>query len=197
MAVRGMPLERIQLVLRHHLQEILHFLLGEEMPAAIQQQPAPGEPRPVLDPHGRRRQRFRHDNSLRAEYFRRQQLQERLHPVKQSRSIRRGNHHAARFHRQRVAFRPKRGIRILPRQHDRLPPPFLSELEAQARALVQPGRQLFADVARIHVTGIRDDPRFRHSSQTRPYRAAPSSAAEPTPAAAFLPAAATHNNPLL
>ena len=80
-AVRQMPLQRVQLLLRHHIQEILHFLLGEEMPAAVQQQPAPREPRPVLDPHGRHGPGPGLLDFRRAEHGGREKLQEGLRAI--------------------------------------------------------------------------------------------------------------------
>jgi hypothetical protein len=98
-----MPMEPVQFVQRHHVHHRLHFLFSEEMATHVDHQPAPRKARYVGDFHaGDFPVEILH--SLGRKDFRWQQLQQRLHTVKQTRLRRRVDGDDVGRDRQVVAF---------------------------------------------------------------------------------------------
>ena len=117
LVVHQMPVEDIELLHGHAIKIALDKFFALKMPRNVQHHAAPGKARPVFNPHARRLPgHFRHD--VRGINFRRQQLQERLHAVKQPRRLRRPDNHRRRGDRQLVAFRAQRCFCAVGRQED-------------------------------------------------------------------------------
>ena len=141
------PMEGVHLVLGHQVDEVLDLVLVEEVARDVQHQPPPAESRLVFDLHGRHGPRDRFFHLGRAEDLRRQELQQRLHPVEQARPIGGGNHHAVRASPPKCSLR-RRGaaLAFLARQQDgvrRRPGAICGDTARfQARAAVDPIGQL-------------------------------------------------------
>ena len=97
LVVGQVPVEGVELVQRHRVEQLLDFIHGLEMARRIQHQSAPGEARRVVDMHG--------GNAKAVFRVRRQQLPKRHRAVEQAARIARGHHDALRIGIQRVAFR--------------------------------------------------------------------------------------------
>ena len=161
--VHEMPVERVELVHRHHLKQLFHLGLRKKMTADVQHQPAPAEARRVGDLHaGNLPVEILHDAGRKD--FRRQELQQCLRAVKQAGGRRGADHGQIFFHNQFIPFRAKAGIGSVGRQQnaagDRQ---FRRRLPAGAKfpagGFAQPLRQPVAGVRRRRV-GV--NPRLRH-----------------------------------
>ena len=99
-------MEGVQLVQRDQIDVLLDELLRHEVPADVEVRAAPGEARPVDDPHRRNRPRDAVDLRL-AKDLRRQQLPDRLKSVEHARSLLGPDGNAARGHGQLVPLVPE------------------------------------------------------------------------------------------
>ncbi len=140
-------MESVQLVQRHLVQHSLNLVLVEEVPHHVQHHSPPGEARLVLDIEARNRP-LHTLCGAQGEHLRRQQLQQRLHPVKHPRHPRRPDHHRIWRDRQFVSFRAQAGQGVCCGQHDRPfdrgNPRIGPHLELVARGLEQHRRQVLA-----------------------------------------------------
>ncbi len=161
LVVRQVQVQRIDLLCGQNLQQLLDLLLGEEMARHIEQQPAPLEPRPVLDLHARGFPiHARH--RLRRKHFRRHQLEQRLHPIEQPGGLARPHNDRIRGHGQLVTLSAQFRFGVPGGQEDRsfgrLRPSAGCEFETVTRGLDKPLRQILPGVAR---RDIRHDARLR------------------------------------
>src|ERR1022692_4225977 len=111
LVVRQMPVKGIQLVQGHDVENLLDLLFVEEVPADIQHQPAPLEPRLVLDMDAGECPNHT-PNGIRGEHLDRQQLQQRLHTIEDARRIRRSYDCRIRSDGQLIAFRTQTGAGV-------------------------------------------------------------------------------------
>src|ERR1039458_7863296 len=102
--VNQVPVKGVELVKRHQIQNLFDFRLGEKMAAHVQHEAPPGEARLVLD-LGAWNLPVHTGHAIGGENFRRQQLQQRLRAVKQTRLRRRVNDHERRRDREFISFR--------------------------------------------------------------------------------------------
>ena len=162
LVVRQVQVERVDLVQGQRVEQLFDLVLGEEMAAHIEHQPAPFEPRLVLDLDARNLPIHALAPACAANTSGGKQLQQRLHPVKQAGGFAGPHDHGIRGHDQLVAFGAQLRFGVLRGQEDR---PFArlcsgarGGLEAIARGFAQPLGQVLAGVAR---RDVRQDARFR------------------------------------
>ena len=113
-------MERVHFVLRHQIEKVLDLVLVEEVAGNVQHQSAPAEARPVFNPHGRHCPRHCRFDLGRRKDLRRQELEQCLHAVEQSRPIAGGNRHAVGRRVQRVSLGAERGGCVLRGQQNRI-----------------------------------------------------------------------------
>ena len=109
--IHQVPVEGIQLVHRHGVQQLFDLGLVEKVAADIQHESAPWEARLVGDIHAGQLPVHAVD-TLRGIDFRRQQLQQSLHAVKEARLRWGGDDDDIGFRGQLIAFRAETGIGI-------------------------------------------------------------------------------------
>jgi len=84
LVVRQVPVKAVELMERRQIDQLLHELLGHEMPRRVQMHAPPGEPGSIFDRDGGNDPRHAGHGCL-TEDFRRQQLAQRLQGVKRAR----------------------------------------------------------------------------------------------------------------
>ena len=108
--VHQVPVERVHLVQRHGVEQLLDLGLGEEVAAHVEHQPAPAEARIILDRNAGHAPLDAGD-LLPLLDLRRQELPERLDALEHARRRRALDGDFFRCHFQRVGFRPTGGQR--------------------------------------------------------------------------------------
>ena len=103
LVIGEMPMEGVELVRGHRVEQGLDLLHTPEMPRRVEHQPAPGEARRVLDPHRRQR----HHHRLRPG----KQLPQRHRAIEQSMFVAGFDADAVIVDVQRVGLRRRAGLR--------------------------------------------------------------------------------------
>ncbi len=115
--IRQMPVKRVQFLQRHRVKNGFNFGFVVKMAADIEHQPAPFESRPVFNLNTRHLPiRSRHD--IRGKNFRRQQLQQGLDAIKQTRLRPRADDDGIFGDSQFITFRAKVCARVSCRQQN-------------------------------------------------------------------------------
>ena len=104
LVVGEVPVENIELVLRHQREEAFHGLHAEEVAAFVEHQPAPPERREVLDLYT-----GEHHGTTTMH----RQLEERLARIERTRSVRALHRNSVRRDGEPVTFRRQRGVTAL------------------------------------------------------------------------------------
>ena len=160
-------MQHVQLVRRHRVEELEDELRRLVMARRIEQQPAPGEARRVVDGEGGDRHRL-------ARLRERDELPERDAAVEKPRARRRGHLDPSRRHLEAVAFRARRRRRIAPQVDLAVARLARGHREPQTARLAKELGECRGGAARLGVAADRDDrgraPEREFSGGTRDLR---------------------------